>query len=54
MRPNNVIPIRAAPPIIVDYHKPLPEYDPHWGTTVTFLAVLSWVCLLAALHWALS
>lgn len=54
MRPSNVIPIRTAPPIIVDYHKPLPDYDPHWGTFVTLLIVLSWGGMFVALHWALS
>lgn len=52
MRPSNVVPI-TPPPIIVDYHKPLPDHDPHWGTILTGLLLISWVCCLAALHWAM-
>ncbi len=41
--------------IIVDFHNPLSVTpDPHWGTIVTGLFVISWVCVLVAVHWALS
>lgn len=40
--------------VYVDFHEPLPAYDPHWATTLTFLVALCWVLALAAFAWMMS
>lgn len=41
-------------PIVIDFHEPLPDYDPNWGTILTLLIALSWIVALFAISWALK